>query len=70
MRRLTAALGSLLLLAVLPLATAQAPKSKEGNLKPGDVAPDFALKQLDNGKTIKLSELRGKPVVLVFGSCT
>lgn len=34
-------------------------------LKPGTVAPDFTLKDLD-GLPVKLSELRGRRVVLVF----
>lgn len=34
-------------------------------LKPGTVAPDFTLKDLD-GMPVKLSELRGRRVVLVF----
>lgn len=34
-------------------------------LKPGDVAPDFTLPGSD-GKTWKLSELRGKTVVLAW----
>ena len=34
-------------------------------LKPGDPAPDFALMD-ENKTTVKLSELRGKTVVLLF----
>jgi len=34
-------------------------------LKPGDDAPDFALKD-QSGKTVKLSGLVGKRVVLFF----
>jgi peroxiredoxin Q/BCP len=34
-------------------------------LKPGDTAPDFSLPGSD-GKTYKLSELRGKTVVLAW----
>lgn len=34
-------------------------------LKPGDVAPDFSLKD-QTGKTVRLSGLRGKRVVLFF----
>ncbi len=34
-------------------------------LKPGDPAPDFDLKD-QSGKTVRLSGLRGKRVVLFF----
>ena len=34
-------------------------------LKPGTQAPDFALQDID-GKTVKLSDFRGRKVVLVF----
>lgn len=36
----------------------------------GDIAPDFVLTRMDGGGTMSLSSLRGKPVVLVFGSFT
>ena len=41
----------------------------------GSPAPDFELKRLDDGgkltdRTLRLSELRGRPVGLVFGSYT
>ncbi len=35
------------------------------SLKVGDVAPDFAL-PADNGQTVRLSDLRGKRVVVYF----
>ncbi len=35
----------------------------------GEVAPDFALEDLE-GRSVRLSELRGRPVVLEFGSYT
>jgi peroxiredoxin Q/BCP len=35
------------------------------SLKPGDAAPDFSLKD-QAGKTVRLSGLRGKRVVLFF----
>ena len=35
----------------------------------GDQPPDFTLPTLDRG-TLTLSDLRGKPVVLEFGSIT
>ena len=45
-------------------------KPREGTLKVGDTAPDFAVKDLEGKNEVKLSDLKGKPVVLVFGSCT
>jgi amphi-Trp domain-containing protein len=36
----------------------------------GVEAPDFELPLLDSERTIRLSDLRGKPVVLLFGSAT
>ncbi|MGH9661301.1 MAG: hypothetical protein ACRD96_22320 [Bryobacteraceae bacterium] len=45
--------------------------AREGNLKPGDAAPDFSLLTLDRGGRVRLSSFRGdRPVVLVFGSYT
>ena len=35
------------------------------SLKPGDEAPDFSLKD-QAGKAVRLSELRGRRVVLFF----
>lgn len=34
-------------------------------LRPGDPAPDFTLPD-PTGETVRLAELRGRPVVLVF----
>lgn len=43
----------------------------EGALKPGQQAPDFELKQLRSGETVRLSALAGRePVALVFGTYT
>ena len=39
-------------------------------LRNGDDAPDFSLNTYDGSQAITLSNLRGKPIVLVFGSCT
>lgn len=55
---------------VAMLASDTTGQRREGNLKVGDAAPDFAVKDANGKKTVKLSELRGKPVVLIFGSCT
>ncbi len=60
---------AMMLLAMGGLA-AQRPERKDGDLKVGDAAPDFAVQDMAGKKTVKLSELRGKPVVLIFGSCT
>lgn len=38
--------------------------------KLGDAAPDFTLPTHDGSQTVTLSGLRGKPVVLIFGSFT
>ncbi len=38
-------------------------------IQPGEVAPDFALPQAGGG-TLRLSDLRGAPVLLHFGSIT
>ncbi|NJN83517.1 MAG: redoxin domain-containing protein [Caldilineaceae bacterium] len=38
---------------------------------PGDLAPDFELRDLSGQESIRLSDFRGhKPVALVFGSFT
>ena len=38
----------------------------KGTLKVGDAAPDFALKSLDGKSEVKLSDFKGKPIVLWF----
>lgn len=45
------------------------------SLKVGDAAPDFEIERLDRskkrtGEFVKLSDLRGRPVALAFGSYT
>jgi len=40
---------------------------EERGLKPGEMAPDFELPRVGGG-SLRLSELRGKPVILHFGS--
>jgi peroxiredoxin len=36
----------------------------------GQVAPDFTLQDAQGEVMVRLSGLRGRPVVLLFGSCT
>jgi hypothetical protein len=55
------------------MATQQAREAKVPRV--GEAAPDFVADVLDReqrrtGETVRLSELRGKPVGLVFGSYT
>ncbi len=45
-------------------------KAREGTVRVGDAAPDFHLESSDHAQRIRLSSLRGKPVVLIFGSYT
>ena len=45
-------------------------KARAGTIQPGELAPDFRLPTLDHQSEVQLSSLRGKPVVLVFGSYT
>lgn len=62
-----------LVAAAVLLAAASAadpPRPRAGTLKVGDAAPTFELTQLGSDKPVKVSDLKGKPVVLVFGSCT
>src|SRR5262245_56335603 len=45
--------------------------ARDGQLRIGDVAPEFNLRTADKAGHIRLSTFRGrKPVVLVFGSYT
>lgn len=44
---------------------------REGDYKVGDKAPDVVLKSLDGASDVRLLDaMRGKPLVLVFGSYT
>lgn len=59
-------LGVFLLSAVMAFsAAAQQPAAPHTHLKVGDKAPDFALQDQDR-KTVKLSDFKGKTVVLAF----
>jgi hypothetical protein len=44
--------------------------ARKGTLDPGESAPEFALSTTDHSQTVALSQLRGRPLVLVFGSYT
>jgi len=45
--------------------------ARKGDLRVGEMAPDFSLESPDHQAQFQLSSLRGqKPVVLVFGSYT
>jgi hypothetical protein len=45
--------------------------ARAGELRPGDLAPDFNLLKLDKSARVQLSTLNAQqPVVLVFGSYT
>lgn len=47
-----------------------APPAREGRIIAGDPAPGFRLRENGSRKLTDLDSLRGKPVALVFGSCT
>ena len=52
------------------LSDVEATWEKRG-IAPGEAAPDFVLPRADeSGGTLRLSNLRGKPVLLHFGSFT
>jgi hypothetical protein len=45
--------------------------ARAGDLKAGDLAPDFQLAAYDKSSSVQLSKFRGdRPVVLIFGSYT
>jgi cytochrome oxidase Cu insertion factor (SCO1/SenC/PrrC family) len=67
--RIIAILSTIVLMA--PPADAQSRRMPvEGKLKVGDAAPDISAADLHSDKSIRLTDLRGKPTVLIFGSCT
>lgn len=45
-------------------------QARAGTVEVGEQAPDFRLPALDHQSEVELAALRGKPVVLVFGSYT
>ena len=60
------------LLFIVSFANTQQPpqRPQQGSLKVGDPAPAFTLQDAEGKQTVKLADLKGKPVVLIFGSCT
>ena len=62
--RVTALLVMLVVALTGGLALAQTPPPKT-SLKVGDMAPDFELSSTTPGKKIKLSDFRGKKIVVV-----
>jgi thioredoxin-dependent peroxiredoxin len=48
-----------------PLASASDPTEEAALIEEGKPAPDFEL-ETDSGETVKLSDFRGRPVVLYF----
>ena len=62
-------LSACLLAALLSISTASVPAAQQGapvtHLKVGDKAPEFVLKDT-SFKDVKLSDFRGKTVVLAF----
>ena len=67
MKRITVSIVLLLVVCALDAANAQTKRSRasEGGFEIGQVAPEIQGKDLDN-KPMKLSEFRGKVVVLDF----
>jgi cytochrome oxidase Cu insertion factor (SCO1/SenC/PrrC family) len=62
--------ASIVLAGLMVLLGADQPRPRDGDLRVGASAPDFTVKDMSGKKTVKLVDLRGKPVVLIFGSCT
>lgn len=70
MNRSALQFAGVLLVVSATVALAQEPRPRQGNLRVGDAAPDFAIQDVAGKTTVKLSELKGRPTLLIFGSCT
>jgi len=81
LKKILLALAFLILVAVAYAAYEIGPRNiigmlrydqrREGDYKVGDKAPDVVLKSLDGKSDVRLLDaLRGKPLVLIFGSYT
>jgi hypothetical protein len=62
------AVGAMLM--AVAAAAAQESRPRQGDLKVGDAAPDFTIKDVQGKEEVRLSKLRDRPLVLIFGSCT
>lgn len=69
-RRRTGLGTALLLFAALAAAPVAAQRPREGMLQVGQPVPPCVLTDLQGTNPVDLSTLRGKPHVLIFGSCT
>ena len=58
------------ILGIVTALAASAQLPRQGDLKVGDAAPNFTVKDVEGKNAVTLSELKDKPVVLLFGSCT
>ena len=65
-RILVFGIGVVLIGAIAASLWNRSPQPTESRPEVGYLAPDFAVVDLDSGKTIHLSELRGQPVLLNF----
>jgi len=59
-----------MILVIVSITQADPPKQREASLKVGDAVPALTFEDLNAKNKVKLSDLKGKPTVLIFGSCT
>jgi len=69
MKTIFSAIGCLAI-ATIVARNAWSQTSRPGDLKVGDPASNFTVKDVQGKNSVTLSELKGKPIVLLFGSCT